>query len=83
MRKLAMTYETLHLLKWRDKRDVHMCTTIHDASFVDVPGRLNCTTGEPIRRPASIIPYDKHMGAVDRRDEIITYPAFKRRMLKW
>ena len=33
---LAMTNGTLQLLKWKDKRDVHMCTTVHTAEFIDV-----------------------------------------------
>ena len=33
----SMTNGTLQVLKWKDKRYVHMCTTIHDASFVDIP----------------------------------------------
>ena len=80
---VAMTNGTLQILKWKDKRDVHMCTTIHDASFVDVPGRVDRRSGDQIRRPACIVEYDKYMGAVDRCDQMITYPAFKRRTLKW
>ena len=71
------------MLKWKDKRDVHMCTTIHDASFVDIPRRVDRRAGEQIKRSACIVDYDKHMGAVDRCDQIIAYPAFKRRTLKW
>ena len=40
-----MTNGTLQVLKWKDKRDVHMCTTIHDAPFVDVPRRVDRRTG--------------------------------------
>ena len=80
---VSMTNGTLQVLKWKDKRDVHMCTTIHDASFVDVPRRVDRRTGEQIQRPACIVDDDKYMGAVDRCDQMIAYPAFKRRTLKW
>ena len=60
-----------------------MCTTIHDASFVDIPRRVDRRAGEQIKRSACIVDYDKHMGAVDRCDQMIAYPAFKRRTLKW
>jgi len=80
---VAMSNGILQLLKWKDKRDVHMCTSIHNADFLDVPGRVDHNTGEAIRRPSCIIDYDKYMGAVDRCDQMITYPAFKRRTLKW
>ena len=78
-----MTNGTLQVLKWKDKRDVHMCTTIHDASFVDVPRRVDRRTGEQFYRPACIVDYVKYMGAVDRCNQMIAYPAFKRRTLKW
>lgn len=80
---IAMTNGTIQLLKWKDKRDVHMCTTLHNAEFIDVPGRVDRATGQPIRRPKCIVDYDKHMGAVDRCDQMISYPAFKRRTVKW
>lgn len=80
---VAMTNGTLQLLKWKDKRDVHMCTTVHTAEFIDVPGRVDRTTGQAIQRPRCIVDYDKYMGAVDRCDQMISYPAFKRRTLKW
>ena len=60
-----------------------MCTSIHNADFLDVHGRVDHNTGEAIHRPSCIIDYDKYMGAVDRCDQMITYPAFKRRTLKW
>jgi hypothetical protein len=60
-----------------------MCTSIHNADFIDVHGRVDHNTEEAIHRPSCIIDYDKYMGAVDRCDQMITYPAFKRRTLKW
>ncbi|XP_062570286.1 piggyBac transposable element-derived protein 4-like [Saccostrea cucullata] len=78
---VAMTNWTLQLLNC--KRDVHMCTTVHNAEFINVPGRVDRTTGQPIQHPRCIVDYDKYMGAVDRCDQIIAYPAFKRRTLKW
>lgn len=63
---VAMTNGTLQLLKWKDKRDVHMCTTLHSAEFIDVPDKVDRTTGEAIQRPHCIVDYDKYMGAVDR-----------------
>ena len=63
---LVMTNGTLQLLKWEDKRDVHMCTTVHTAEFIDVQGRVDRTTGQAIQRPRCIVDYDKYIGAVDR-----------------
>ena len=58
-----------------------MCTSIHNADFLDVHGRVDHNTGEAIHRPSCIIDYDKYMGVVDRCHQIITYPAFQRRTL--
>ena len=44
---------------------------------------VNPRAGEQIQRPACIVDYDKYMGAVDRCDQMIAYPAFKGRTLKW
>nr|XP_022314098.1 uncharacterized protein LOC111118777 [Crassostrea virginica] len=63
---LAMTNGTLQLLKWKDKRDVHMFTTVHTAEFIDVQGRVDRTTGQAIQPPHCIVDYDKYIGAVDR-----------------
>ena len=78
-----MTNGTLQILKWKDKRDVHMCTTIHDAPFREVPGRVDHRSRDQIQRLACIVENDRHMGAVDRCDQMIMYPAFKCRTLKW
>lgn len=60
-----------------------MCISIHNADFLDVPGRVDQNTGEAISRSSCIIVYDKYMGAVDSCDQMIIYPTFKRRTLKW
>ena len=59
-----MTNGILQILKWKDKRDVHMCTTIHDASFRDVAGRLDRRSRGQIRRPACIVECDEYMSKV-------------------
>ena len=79
---VAMTNGILQILKWKDKRDVHICTSIHNAEFGNT-GKNDRNTGQPIRKPVAILDYDKYMGAVDRCDQMISYPAFKRRTLKW
>ncbi|CAG2189525.1 CHD4 [Mytilus edulis] len=77
-----MTNGILQILKWKDKQDVHVCSSIHTAEFVNT-GRNDRVTGQAIQKPEAIMDYNKYMGAVDRCDQMITYPAFKRRTLKW
>ena len=59
-----MTNGILQILKWKDKRDVHMCTTIHDASFRDVAGRVDRRSRGQIRRPACIVECDEYMSKI-------------------
>ena len=79
---VAMTNEILQILKWKNKRDVHICTSIHNAEFGNTR-KNDRNTGQPIRKQVAILDYDKYMGAGDRCDQMISYPAFKRRTLKW
>ncbi|XP_033731218.1 piggyBac transposable element-derived protein 4-like, partial [Pecten maximus] len=80
---VAVNNGTLQVLKWKDKRNVLMCSPIHDARFVNIPGKVDRNTGAPIKKPNCILDYNKMMGAVDRCDQMISYPAFKHRTLKW
>ena len=70
------------ILKWRDNRDVHMITTIHDGSMVQ-SGKRDIQTGAPILKPAPVVAYNKYTGGVDRSDQMLQYTAFKRKTIKW
>lgn len=58
------------------------CTSIHNAEFGNTR-KNDRNTGQAIQKPVAILDYDKYMGAVDRCDQMISYPTFKRRTLKW
>ena len=78
---MTLTGGNLQLIKWRDKRDVLILTSMHNAEFCDVPhGNRN---GEAVRKPKAVLDYNKYMGAVDRSDQMLQYQAFKRKTLKW
>jgi hypothetical protein len=79
---VAMTNGILQILKWKNKRDVDICTSIHNAEFGNTR-KNDRNTGQAIQKPVAILDYDKYMGAVDRCDQMISYPAFKQRTLKW
>ena len=79
---MAMTNGTLQLLKWHDRKVVYLCSTLHNAEFVDST-RHDPNTGEVIRRPHCVMDYDRFMGAVDRSDQMLTYSGFQRRSVKW
>ncbi|CAG2205331.1 unnamed protein product [Mytilus edulis] len=62
-----MTNGILQILKWKEKRNVHVCSSIHTAEFVNT-GRNDRITGQAIQKPESITDYNNYMGAVDRCD---------------
>ena len=69
-------------LKWRDKRDVGILTTVHTPAIVDT-GKTHHATGEVVRKPECIDSYNKHMGAVDKTDIQISLAEYTRKTRKW
>lgn len=67
-------------LKWRDKRDVLMISTIHDDSLVPVQRRGESV---PVQKPMCVVDYNNHMGGVDQSDQLISYYPFQRKTMKW
>ncbi|KAJ8333480.1 hypothetical protein SKAU_G00414880 [Synaphobranchus kaupii] len=59
-------------VKWQDKRDVNLLTTVHPSSMAQ-SGRLDHFTGEPKVKPACVLDYNKKMGAMDRADMITSF----------
>ena len=82
-----MTYNDGPLmgLKWMDKRQVVMLSTIHDATVVEKRRRTRAIAGgvEVIRKPKVIEEYNMNMGGVDKGDQLVTYYGFSHRTTKW
>ena len=74
--------EPLMLMKYHDKRQVSLCSTLHRGVMKET-ARLDRETDEPIQKPDAIIDYNKYMGAVDLSDQLLQYTANRRRTLKW
>ncbi|XP_021377035.1 piggyBac transposable element-derived protein 4-like [Mizuhopecten yessoensis] len=72
---------TLVAVKYADKKDVILLTTIHEGVKVD-PGRLD-QDGSNIVKPDGVLSYNRYMGAVDRCDQMVANGSFDRRTLKW
>ncbi|XP_023213010.1 piggyBac transposable element-derived protein 4-like [Centruroides sculpturatus] len=68
----------LMALKWHDKRDVCMLSTIHDGSMRSHKGRGRKTT----MKPAAVLDYNKGMGGVDLADQCISNYAIKKKRMK-
>ena len=75
----ATSYRSNELLamKFKDKRDVPMLTTVQNEEMV--PGRRNAAH----QKPKCIADYNKYMGGVDRTDQLMQPYDMARKSLKW
>ena len=72
-------------LKWMDKRQVAMLSTIHNDTTIDKHRRMRTATDgtEVIQTPKAIDEYSSYMGGVDKADQLITYYGFAHCTRKW
>ena len=82
---MTFTDRPLMGLKWMDKRQVAMISTIHDDTMIDKRRRTRTVTGgvEVIKKPKVIDEYNRYMGGVDKADQLVTYYGFSHRTSKW
>jgi hypothetical protein len=64
---------------WKDKRDVHMLTNMHNPP---AEGNFCDDHGNAIK-PAIVEDYNKHMGYVDKSDRMANSYSISRRTWKW
>ena len=71
--KSAEVEEGMLALKWMDKRQINMLSTIHDDSMMfkrrtqHVPGGI-----EGVQKPVMIEQYNTYMGGVDKSDQLLS-----------
>jgi len=66
---------------WKDKRDVRMISTKHGINILET-GKKN-RKGEPIKKPESIIFYNKHKQGIDVSDQMTSYFSPLRKTIRW
>ena len=66
-------------LKWREKKDVTMLTTIHEAVMVETGKRD--ALGNKIEKPEAVYYYCGRMGGDDLSDQLLHYFSFLRKVL--
>lgn len=71
------------VLAWKDKRNVFMLSTYHNADTEAVTRKVSRGVEEVFQKPKAIIDYTRHMGAVDRADHYCASYGFTRKSLKW
>ncbi|CAF1671042.1 unnamed protein product, partial [Adineta ricciae] len=69
-------------LKWMDKREVYMLSTVHDSQMITID-RLDHKTGSKIMKPICVQDYNENMGAIDLVDMQSSFTECIRKMLKW
>ena len=68
-------------LRWREKKDITMLTTIREAVMVEM-GKQDIL-GEKIEKPEAVYYYCGRMGEVDLSDQLLHYFSFLRKSTKW
>ena len=59
-------------VKWHDKRDVHVLSTVHTANM-SATRKVDHLTGERKIKPDCVLDYNLKMGAVDKADMINSF----------
>ena len=69
----AVVYSTRNMavIKWKDKKDVVLLTTMHSLEFAETE-KTNRYTGQKCVKPTVVIDYNQNMGGVDVDDQILS-----------
>ena len=67
---------------WKDKRLMQMISTIHDATIVNT-GRRDRKTNMEIKKPYTVVQYNKFTKGMDRADQYLSYYSVLRKTVKW
>ena len=82
--KGQQVYQTtgeLLALKWMDKREVHILTTLHEPVMVETE-KNDKKTGRKITKPLCIAQYNNNMRAVDQVDMQNSFSECLRKTVK-
>ena len=83
--KGQQAYQTtgeLLALKWMDKIEVHMLTTLHEPGIVETE-KGDRAIGRKIKKPLCIVQYNKNMRAVDQVVMQISFSECRWKIVKW
>lgn len=73
---------SLLAIKWHDKREVHMLTSINKDGMAPTK-KKNHLTNEIVEKPLAVIDYNANMGGVDKSDMQIHFIESVRKTIKW
>ena len=77
---LVKKRENFLFLKWKDKREVTLLTSLHDDTTIMKRWRTSSVVGvyEEIVKPQAIERYNKYMAGVDKLEQYLSYYNFNR-----
>ncbi|XP_035216802.1 piggyBac transposable element-derived protein 4-like [Stegodyphus dumicola] len=76
---IARYRDKIMIMKWKDKKDVIILSTIHDNKFVEMEKRR-----KTISKPEFIADYNKNMGGIDLTDgQMKTYEIARNQVKKY
>ena len=70
-------------IKYSDKKNVYMITTVHDHSVRNVRARVRGEGLVDVSKPVAIAEYNSQMGGVDKTDQLINAYKSARKTMKW
>ncbi|XP_018400066.1 PREDICTED: piggyBac transposable element-derived protein 4-like [Cyphomyrmex costatus] len=70
------------VLKWMDKKEVYVITTVHELDF-SATGKKHYRTNDDIIKPTCVIEYNRNMGGVDNIDRQLALTESVRKTMKW
>ena len=76
------TTDELLTLKWMDKREMYMLTTLYKPVMVETE-KHDRDTSRRIKKPLCIVQYNKNMRAVNQADMQISFSECLRKTIKW
>jgi len=65
-------------IKWMDRREVHMLTTIHEDEQLPIQKH-----GKITMKPKCVKEYNENMGSVDKTDMLLSSVECVRKTIKW
>lgn len=73
------TQEGLTCIKWKDKQDVSLLSTVHSNEIVEVTTKRN----QVVEKPKDVVLYNAGKFSIDMSDQMATYNKALRRCTKW
>lgn len=73
----------IRAFKWRDNKIVHFASNFHSTEEVSVKRTQKDGTRLDVKCPSIVADYNKHMGGVDRADQLRSTYGIIRRSRKW